>query len=84
MKIEMLIGLLGGTFTTISFFPQVIRIWKTHSTKDLSLSMFLLFSIGVLLWLIYGIILMQWPIILANVITLIMALVILIFKIIYK
>ncbi len=84
MDLVTAIGLIGGIFTTISFFPQVIRIWKTHSTKDLSLVMFLLFSVGVLLWLIYGIILGQLPIIIANAVTLVMAIIILTFKLIYK
>ncbi len=79
-----LIGLMGGTLTTISFFPQVIRIWKTHSTKDLSLGMFLLFSLGVILWLIYGILQNQLPVILSNAVTLVLAIIILIFKFIYK
>lgn len=79
-----LIGLMGGTLTTISFFPQVIRIWKTHSTKDLSLGMFLLFSLGVILWLIYGILQNQIPVILSNAVTLVLAIIILVFKFIYK
>jgi MtN3 and saliva related transmembrane protein len=84
MKIEMLIGLMGGTLTTISFVPQVLRVWKTRSAKDLSFTMFLLFAIGVLLWLIYGIILKEWPVILANSVTLVFTIIILIFKIKYK
>ena len=84
MKIEMLIGLMGGTLTTISFVPQVLRVWKTRSARDLSFTMFLLFAIGVLLWLIYGIILGEWPVILANSVTLVFTIIILIFKIKYK
>jgi len=78
------IGLVAGTFTTISFFPQLIRVCKTRSTRDISLWMFLLFTIGVLLWLIYGIYLLQWPVILSNLLTLISAVIILIFKLKYK
>ncbi len=78
------IGLVAGTFTTISFFPQLIRVCKTRSTRDISLWMFLLFTIGVLLWLIYGIYLQQWPVILSNLLTLISAVVILCFKLKYK
>lgn len=84
MDVITIVGLLGGTLTTISFFPQVIRIWKTRSTKDLSLSMFLLFAAGVVMWLIYGIFSRQWPIILANLVTLVLSIIILIFKAIYK
>ncbi len=79
-----IIGLIAGTFTTISFFPQVIRVCKTRSTGDISLMMFLLFTIGVLLWLIYGIYLVQWPVILSNLLTLISAVIILIYKLRYK
>ena len=64
------IGSLAGGLTTIAFIPQVIRTWKTRSAQDISLAMFLLFSCGVLLWLIYGILLQAMPIILANGITL--------------
>jgi MtN3 and saliva related transmembrane protein len=84
MKFIDIIGYLAGALTTISFLPQVIQVWKTRSTKDLSIVMFLLFSLGLVLWLIYGISAQQLPIILANGFTLLMALIIIIFKIIYK
>jgi MtN3 and saliva related transmembrane protein len=79
-----IIGMIGGCFTTISFLPQVIRVWKTHSTKDISLAMFLLFVAGVLFWLVYGILTKAWPVIIANFVTLILTLIILVYKIIYK
>jgi MtN3 and saliva related transmembrane protein len=84
MNLITILGLAAGTLTTISFVPQVVRVWKSRSTKDLSLGMFLLFTLGVLLWSIYGFILMQWPIILANVITLCLSCIILWFKVRYK
>jgi MtN3 and saliva related transmembrane protein len=84
MDLITTIGLLAGTLTTISFLPQVIRVFKTHSTRDLSLTMFLLFIAGVLLWLIYGILNHQSPIIIANSVTFVLAMIILIAKIIYK
>ncbi|NLL15423.1 MAG: SemiSWEET transporter [Fibrobacter sp.] len=84
MDFVTIIGLIAGSFTTISFFPQVIRVFKTRSTRDISLWMFLLFTIGVLLWLIYGIYLKQWPVILSNLLTLISAIIILGFKLKYK
>jgi len=84
MDIVTVIGMLGGALTTISFLPQVIKVLKTHSTKDLSLAMFLLFVAGVLLWLIYGICDKQLPVIIANSATLVLAMIILIAKIIYK
>lgn len=84
MELITIIGLVAGTLTTISFFPQVIRIWKTRSTKDISLSMFLLFATGVLLWVIYGVCLLEWPIILPNAVTLILSMIILGFKMKYR
>jgi MtN3 and saliva related transmembrane protein len=84
MDLVTAIGLIAGTLTTVSFLPQVIRVWKTHSTKDLSLVMFLLFSAGVVMWLIYGIYLGQLPVIIANAVTLVLAIIILTFKFIYK
>jgi len=79
-----LIGYLAGFLTTIAFVPQLIKTVTTHSTKDISLIMFVSFCIGVLFWLIYGIILQAMPIIIANSVTLIFAVIILIYKIIYK
>lgn len=84
MDLITTVGLIAGTFTTISFLPQVIRVWKTRSTRDISLMMFLLFTVGIMLWLIYGIYLKQWPVILSNALTLISAIIILIFKFRYK
>ena len=65
-----LIGMIAGTLTTIAFVPQVWRVWKTRSTKDISLSMYLVFTAGVVFWLAYGLMLGAWPIIVANVVTL--------------
>ena len=81
---NQLIGLFAGSLTTISFLPQVIKTWKSRSAKGLSLGMFLLFSLGVLLWLIYGLIIKDIPVIVANLVTLILASTILIFKLSFK
>jgi MtN3 and saliva related transmembrane protein len=78
------IGLVAALFTTISLFPQLIKVHKTKSTKDISTIMFALFGSGVLLWFIYGIFLSNLPIIIANSLAFIQALVILIFKLKYK
>ena len=77
--VEM-IGSLAGTLTTAAFVPQVIKTWRTGSAEDISLIMFVLFSIGVLLWLIYGIALHAMPMIVANGITLVLATSILVLK----
>jgi len=50
-----LIGLLAGCCTTVSLVPQLRRIWRAKSAHDLSLAMFLVFGLGVMLWLLYGI-----------------------------
>ncbi len=77
------LGLLAGTFTTISFVPQITKLWRTRSTDDISSGMFIIFSLGVALWLIYGWIKGDIAIIVANAITLLFALSILGLKIIY-
>jgi MtN3 and saliva related transmembrane protein len=80
MKLIEVLGLLAGSLTTISFLPQVIKTWKSRSAKDLSLGMFSIFCFGTLLWLIYGILIINWPIIAANAITLLLSSVLLYFK----
>lgn len=84
MSTITLLGLFAGTLTTISFIPQVIKVVSSKSTKDISLLMFLIFSIGVFSWIIYGIFISDLPVIIANIITFILAMTILIYKIIYK
>jgi MtN3 and saliva related transmembrane protein len=73
MDIAILVGLVAGTLTTISFLPQLIHTWRTKSTADVSLGMFLIFCTGVLLWLIYGLLIESLPVILANGVTLVLA-----------
>lgn len=80
MDITNWIGTLAGILTTIAFIPQVAKTWKTKSAGDISLLMFLLFSSGVLLWLIYGVLLHALPIIVANGITLSLSASILVLK----
>ena len=78
------IGFFAAFCTTVAFLPQAIKVYKSKSTKDISLYMFLIFTIGVLSWLIYGIIIRDLPIIFANAVTLILSFFILIYKIKYK
>jgi MtN3 and saliva related transmembrane protein len=66
MKIMTMIGLAAGTLTTISYLPQIIKTWKLKETKDISLTMYSILTVGVALWLIYGILLKEVPIIAAN------------------
>ena len=79
-----IIGLIAALFTTVSLLPQLIKIYKTKSTKDISAGMFTLFGAGVLLWFVYGVFVNDLPIILANSLAFIQAAVILFFKAKYK
>jgi len=74
------LGLVAGSLTTLAFVPQVVKTLRTRSAEDISTFMFLLFSAGVFLWLLYGIALGALPVILANGITLALALVVLLLK----
>ena len=78
------IGFFAAFCTTIAFLPQATKVYKTRSTKDISLYMFLIFTVGVLSWLIYGLIINDLPVILANAVTLVLSLFILIYKLKFK
>ena len=84
MEIYTLIGLAAATCTTLAFLPQAIKVIRTKQTKDLSLVMYTIFTLGVFLWLVYGILVRDAPLIIANIITLILAAIILNMKIRYK
>lgn len=77
------IGLLAGGCTTLAFLPQVLQVWRTRSTRDISLGMYAIFCTGVLLWLIYGLLINSVPIIMANGVTLILATSILTMKLVW-
>ena len=72
-SIEIL-GLIAATCTTVAFIPQVYKVWKEKSAKDISLLMYLVLTLGLTLWLIYGIKIYSIPVILANGITLLLVL----------
>jgi len=76
-----LIGYTAAFCTTVAFVPQAWLTWKTRSARGVSLGMYGIFTLGVALWLIYGLLLGAWPIILANIITLALAIFILGMKI---
>lgn len=65
-----ILGLLAATMTTVAFLPQILKNWKTRSAGDLSFGTFGLFTAGLVLWLAYGIIIGNLPIIVSNTITL--------------
>ena len=79
-----IIGLLAATLTTISFVPQVFMIWKKKSAESVSLTTFLLFFVGILLWLSYGCYLKSLSMIMANIVTGFLSLVIIYYKLKYK
>ena len=84
MDIIMIIGLVAAALTTGALFPQLIKVWRTKSTKDISTGMFALTSAGVLVWFIYGMLVNNFPIIIANSLAFVQAVIILLFKIKYK
>jgi MtN3 and saliva related transmembrane protein len=84
MTFIQILGLAAGTITSITFLPQVIQIWKTKSVKDLSLFMLILLITGVLLWLTYGLLIMDAAIIYTNSMVLTMSLILLYFKLKYR
>ena len=84
MDYVTVIGLAAAALTVIAFFPQLLKVWKTKSTRDISLGMFSIFSIGVFLWLIYGILTQDSPVTAANLLIFIQAFIILMFKLKYK
>jgi MtN3 and saliva related transmembrane protein len=82
MNIQIL-GMVAGTISAITFLPQVIKTWRTKSAADISLLMFTFATISVILWLIYGIIIRDVPIIYTNSMVLICSLIMVYFKLRY-
>lgn len=80
MELHTFIGLAAGFCTTVAFLPQAMKTWKTKSAKDLSLGMYSIFCTGIVLWLTYGILISDIPIILTNLASLLLAASILYFK----
>jgi len=81
MAFSSSIGVVAAILTTVAFVPQVWRVMRTHDTNAISLLMYLLFSTGVALWLVYGVMLLLWPVIIANTVTLVLALIVIFFKV---
>jgi MtN3 and saliva related transmembrane protein len=79
-----IIGLIAALFTTVSLIPQLVKVYKTKSAKDISTGMFTLFGAGVLLWFVYGVFIKDLPIIVANSLAFIQAVAILFFKAKFK
>ncbi len=84
MEIFTIIGLLAAFLTTISLIPQLVKVWKTKSAKDVSAGMFSIQCSSVSLWAIYGILINDFAIIAANSLVFVQALTILAFKTKYR
>ena len=84
MQAIEILGLVAGTITSITFVPQVIKIWKTKSAKDLSMGTLLFLVLNVSLWLLYGILTNLYPIIITNGIVLSMVFIMIYFKLTFK
>jgi MtN3 and saliva related transmembrane protein len=84
MPTPEIIGYLAALLTTISFVPQAWLTFRTRDVKGISLGMYSVFACGVALWLAYGVLLAAWPIVIANTITLALALAILAMKLRYR
>ena len=80
MTLTDLIGTLAAVLTTISFLPQALHTFRTKDVRGISLGMYSAFTLGVALWLVYGLLLGAWPVVVANAITLLLALAILTMK----
>ncbi len=83
MNVEI-VGITAGALSCTTFLPQVIKTYKSKSTKDVSLAMFAIAAVGTLLWLIYGILIDSFSIIFTNVIVLILSIVMLYLKLTYS
>lgn len=81
LDFQTALGYFAATLTTLSFLPQVIRVYRTKNTDAISFWMYLLFSAGVFCWFIYGVMIQAWPVVVANAITLVLSLSILWMKI---
>ena len=83
MSVNELIGYCAATLTTVSFMPQAWLTFRTRDVRGISLGMYSVFTVGVALWLLYGLLMGAWPIVVANAITLALASVILGMKLRY-
>ena len=76
-----IIGFTAGIFTTLALVPQAIKSWKSKHTKDVSLMWITILTVGIFLWLVYGVLINSMPLIAANIVSFLLAVIILILKI---
>lgn len=79
-----ILGLVAGTLTTLSFLPQLLKAWKSRSTHDISIGMFSLLAVGITLWIVYGVVTFDLPVVVANSVTLVFVGLILALKLRYR
>lgn len=84
MSISGGIGLTAGALTTFAFVPQVIKTWRVRSAGDLSLGMYIVFALGVFLWICYGLAIDSIPVVAANIVTFLLACVMIVFSIRFR
>ena len=84
MDSATLLGLTAGALTTMSLVPQAVKIWRTQSAKDISLGMFGTLVAGILLWIFYGFSINSFPVIITNIVSFILAFIILSLKIKFR
>ncbi|WP_447730796.1 SemiSWEET transporter [Pseudoxanthomonas suwonensis] len=75
------LGFVAATLTTAAFVPQALKTLRSRDTRGVSLGMYVIFTVGLCFWLAYGIVLGSWPMILSNIVTLVLAALILALKI---
>jgi len=81
---QELLGFVAAGLSAISFLPQIIKIWRFRSVKDISTGMYVIYAVSVILWLVYGIIIKSEPLILAEILTLVLVCTILTLKYLWK
>jgi MtN3 and saliva related transmembrane protein len=84
MTLTDIVGTLAAVLTTISFLPQALHTFRTKDVRGISLGMYSAFTLGVALWLVYGLLLDAWPVVVANCVTLALASAILVMKLRYR
>lgn len=84
MNLPELVGYLAASLTTLSFVPQALHTFRTKDVRGISLGMYSVFTVGIAMWLLYGLLIQAWPVVVANVITLALAAAILAMKLRYR
>jgi MtN3 and saliva related transmembrane protein len=84
MQLPELVGYAAASLTTASFIPQAWLTFKTRDVSGISLGMYSVFTAGIALWLVYGLMIQAWPVVIANVITLVLAASILVMRLRFK